>query len=81
MQLANINAQQIQQVDLQRVLNEAIINKYIEMEKYRRYKVGCAPSVCILERLMFLSDNVCTDKCYLSENDYKIINESIRKNG
>ena len=81
MQLEGINSQTIEQIDLQRRLNEAIIGKYIELEKHRRFKIGCPPSVCDMERLMFISDNLCKDKCYLTEEDYQIINETVIKYG
>lgn len=73
--------EQIIDVDSQHTLHKAIISTYINMEKYRRFKVGCEVSDCDISDLLYLSDIICANKCHITKKDKKIILERIQGYG
>lgn len=71
--------QNIYKEDPYRVITEAIINKYFEMEKFRRFKVGCNISECTMSELIFLDNIFCSNKCYIGKKELETIEQKIRR--
>lgn len=81
MPLEDTNVQLIFSPNLKISLNKSIIKCYEDFEKHNRFKVGKKPSECIISDLKFLDNILCSDKCYLTDDEYKKINEKIRYYG
>lgn len=73
--------QDILKQDLQTTIAESIIDKYIQQEKFRRFKVGCEVSECEMSELIFLDEIYCKELCYLTKEHEEIIEQKIKKNG
>lgn len=71
--------QSILEVDIQSTFHKAIIKAYQELEKYRRFKVGCGVTECQISDMNYLHDKLCTP-C-LENEQIKIIKEKIQSYG
>lgn len=71
--------QSILDTDSQYTLHKAIISKYQDLEKYRRFKVGCGVSDCDISDLIYLSDMVCNGSCHITKKQKNKIKEKIQR--
>lgn len=60
-------------VNFPKILNDAFINRAFDIVKWRRLKVGCSPKDCDLQEIDLLSSILCKTPCYLTEEDYNIL--------
>lgn len=75
------STQDILRHDLRRVITEALINTHIQLEKFRRFKIGCEPSECEISELLFLDKIYCQEPCYFTKDHIKTIEQKIKKYG
>lgn len=75
------NTQSILIVDSQLTLHKAIIKVYNDLQKYKRFKVGCKPSDCEISDLNYLTTILCSDECHITEKEIQIILEKIQNYG
>lgn len=77
----DFKGQDILKQDLQTAITEGIIDKYLQQEKYRRFKVGCEVTECEMSELIFLDNIYCKDLCYLNSGHKKTIEQKIKRHG
>ncbi len=70
------NKQSVLEVDTQKTFHKAVIKTYYDLEKYRRFKIGCEASDCTISDMNYLFDMIC--KPCLTKEQTKIIKEKIQ---